>query len=66
MYTNREFVMMPEFAQFAEAGDKEMSVYKSIMQGLNEAGKYQEGKLDARKTKIAIKPVESFSSEDIK
>lgn len=43
-----------------------MSVYKSIMQGLNEAGKYQEGKLDARKTKIAIKPVESFSSEDIK
>lgn len=66
MYTNREFVMMPEFAQFAETGDKEMSVYKSIMQGLNEAVKYQEGKLDARKTKISIKPVESFSSEDIK
>lgn len=66
MYTNREFVMMPEFAQFAETGDKEMSVYKSIMQGLNEAVKYQEGTLDARKTKISIKPVESFSSEDIK
>ena len=43
-----------------------MSVYKSIMQGLDEAVKYQEGKIDARKTKIAVKPVESFSSEDIK
>jgi putative transcriptional regulator len=43
-----------------------MSVYKSIMQGLDEAVTYQEGKLDARKTKIAVKPVESFSSEDIK
>jgi putative transcriptional regulator len=43
-----------------------MSVYKSIMQGLDEAVKYQEGKIDARRTKIAVKPVESFSSEDIK
>lgn len=43
-----------------------MSVYKSIMQALDEAVKYQEGKIDARKTKIAVKPVESFSSEDIK
>ncbi len=43
-----------------------MSVYKSIMQGLDEAVKYQEGKIDARKTKITVKPVESFSSEDIK
>ncbi|MGE4585605.1 MAG: helix-turn-helix domain-containing protein [Sphaerochaeta sp.] len=43
-----------------------MSVYKSIMQGLDEAVKYQEGKIDARKTKIAVRPVESFSSEDIK
>lgn len=43
-----------------------MSVYTSIIQGLDEAAKYQEGKIDARKTKIAVKPVESFSSEDIK
>ena len=43
-----------------------MSVYTSIMQALDEAVKYQEGKIDARKTKIAVKPVESFSSEDIK
>ncbi|NLZ77595.1 MAG: helix-turn-helix domain-containing protein [Spirochaetales bacterium] len=43
-----------------------MSVYKSIMQGLDEAVKYQEGKIDARKTKITVKQVESFSSEDIK
>ena len=43
-----------------------MSVYTSIMQGLDEAVKYQEGKIDARRTKIAVKPVESFSSEDIK
>jgi len=43
-----------------------MSVYKSIMQGLDEAVKYQEGEVGARKTKISIKPVESFTSEDIK
>ena len=43
-----------------------MSVYTSIMQGLDEAVKYQEGKIDARKTKIAVKPVKSFSSEDIR
>ncbi|HOR79465.1 MAG TPA: helix-turn-helix domain-containing protein [Sphaerochaeta sp.] len=36
------------------------------MQGLDEAVKYQEGKIDARKTKITVKQVESFSSEDIK
>ena len=43
-----------------------MSVYKSIMQGLDEAVKYQEGKIVARKTKIAVTPVEYFSCEDIK
>ena len=43
-----------------------MSAYTSIMQALDEAVKYQEGKIDARKTRIAVKPVESFSSEDIK
>jgi putative transcriptional regulator len=43
-----------------------MSVYKSLMQGLDEAVKYQEGEINARRTKIAVKPVEMFSSEDIK
>ncbi len=43
-----------------------MSVYKSIMQGLDDAVNYQEGKIDASKTKIAVKPVESFTNEDIK
>ena len=36
------------------------------MQGLDEAVKYQEGKIVARKTKIAVTPVEYFSCEDIK
>jgi putative transcriptional regulator len=36
------------------------------MQGLDDAVKYQEGKIDASKTKIAVKPVESFTNEDIK
>lgn len=43
-----------------------MSLYKSIMQGLDEAVKYQEGKLNPRKIKVTLKPVEFFSGEDIK
>jgi putative transcriptional regulator len=43
-----------------------MSVYESIMQGLNEAVDYQQGKITARKTKLAIKPVDTFNTEDIK
>lgn len=43
-----------------------MSVYKSIMKGLNEAIKHQEGKIDARRRKVFIKPVEKFTSEEIK
>ncbi len=43
-----------------------MSVYTSIMRGLDEAVQYQEGKIPVRRTKIAVKPVELFSSEDIK
>lgn len=43
-----------------------MNVYTSILQGLDEATKYQEGKINARKRKIAVKPVEMFSSEEIK
>lgn len=36
------------------------------MQGLDEAAKYQNGKIKARRIKITIKPVDMFSSEDIK
>ncbi|MGD9927996.1 MAG: helix-turn-helix domain-containing protein [Sphaerochaeta sp.] len=36
------------------------------MQGLDDAVKYQEGKIVARKTRIAVKPVETFSGEEIK
>lgn len=36
------------------------------MQGLDEAVKYQNGKIKARRIKITIKPVDMFSSEDIK
>ena len=43
-----------------------MSVYESIMQGLNEAVDYQQGKINARKTKLSIKPVDSFNNDDIK
>ncbi|MFA5447168.1 MAG: helix-turn-helix domain-containing protein [Sphaerochaeta sp.] len=43
-----------------------MSVFKSIMQGLDEAVKYQEGKISARRTRIMIRPVESFTSDEIK
>ena len=37
-----------------------MSVYESIMQGLSEAEKYQQGKIKARKIKLVIKPVTTF------
>ena len=43
-----------------------MNVYESIMQGLNEAVDYQQGKIKARKVKIAIKPVDTFDTKDIK
>ena len=43
-----------------------MNVYKSIIQGLTEAEEYQQGKITARKTKIAIKPVVVFNNEDIR
>ncbi len=43
-----------------------MSVYESILQGLNEAEQYQQGNISARKTKLTIKPVETFSTDDIK
>ena len=43
-----------------------MSVYESIMQGLTEAVDYQHGKINARKTKLTVKPVDSFNNDDIK
>ena len=43
-----------------------MSVYKSIMQGLSEAIDYQQGKINARKTKLTIKPVTTFNNNEIK
>jgi len=43
-----------------------MNVYESIMQGLTEAVDYQQGKITARKTKLTIKPVTSFNTDDIK
>jgi putative transcriptional regulator len=43
-----------------------MSVHESIMQGLNEAVEYQEGRIKARKVKLTIKPVDIFNTEDIR
>jgi DNA-binding transcriptional regulator YiaG len=43
-----------------------MKVYESIMQGLSEAADYQDSKITARKTKLTIKPVAAFNTNDIK
>jgi putative transcriptional regulator len=43
-----------------------MSVYESIMQGLTEAADYQEGKINARKIKLSIKPADTFNNDEIK
>ena len=43
-----------------------MNVYESIMQGLTEAVDYQQGKINVRRSKLAIKPVASYSNDDIK
>ena len=43
-----------------------MNVHESIMQGLTEAVDYQSGKINARKTKLSIKPVATYSNDDIK
>ena len=42
------------------------NVYDSIMQGLTEAVEYQQGSINARKMKLAITPVITFKTEDIK
>jgi putative transcriptional regulator len=43
-----------------------MNVYESMMQGLIEAVDYQQGKIPARKTKLTIKPITAFNTDDIK
>ena len=43
-----------------------MNVYESIIQGLSEAVDYQQGKITARKAKLAIKPVATFNNNEIK
>ena len=43
-----------------------MNVYKSIEKGLTEAVDYQKGKIRARKTRLTIKPVDTFNNDDIK
>ena len=43
-----------------------MNVYESITQGLTEAIDYQQGKIHPRKTKLTIKPVDTFNTDDIK
>jgi putative transcriptional regulator len=43
-----------------------MNVYENIMQGLTEAVNYQQGKINARKTRLTIKPIDTFNNDDIK
>jgi len=43
-----------------------MDASKSVIQGLTEAVDYQQGKTNARKTRLSIKPVATFNNADIK
>ena len=43
-----------------------MSVYKSILQGITAALDYQQDKIPTRKTKLTIKPVDTFITDEIK
>ncbi len=43
-----------------------MSVYKSIMQGLNEAVEYEKGNLNAKASKCTVNPVPDFAPSEIK
>ena len=43
-----------------------MKVYDGIMQGLNEAIEYSEGKLKARKNTMSVNPVPEFDAREIK
>ena len=40
-----------------------MSVYESILKGLNEAIEYEKGNVQARTAKCTVSPVPDFSSE---
>lgn len=43
-----------------------MSVYESIVKGLNEAVEYEKGNVKARKTKCTVNPAPDFSPKEIK
>jgi hypothetical protein len=43
-----------------------MSVFSSVIKGLNEALDYRQGKIAARSTKLSIKPVSEFDNIEIK
>lgn len=43
-----------------------MSVYEGIMQGLQEAVDYTEGKITARRNKLSVTPLPVFKAEEIR
>ena len=43
-----------------------MSVYESIIKGLNEAVEYENGKGKARVSRCTVNPAPEFSSQEIK
>ena len=43
-----------------------MSVYESIMRGLNEAVEYEKGNLKARTVKVSVAPLPNMESTDVK
>ena len=49
-----------------EHKEHKMSIYENIMQGLTEAADYQQGKINARKTRLTVKLVDTFNNNDIK
>jgi len=49
-----------------EHKEHKMNIYENIMQGLTEAADYQQGKINARKTSLTVKLVDTFNNNDIK
>ena len=43
-----------------------MNVYEGIMQGLQEAVDYNEGRIKARSNVISVEPVQEFNADEIK
>ena len=43
-----------------------MSVYESIMQGLNEAVEHQQGRKKAKTVKMSVSPIHDFNSSEIR